>query len=286
MTANRQERFLSQFPAAARRPVVIGMLHVPPLPGSPANESSLPAIVEFVLQDAESLAAGGIDGLLLENFGDAPFYPGQVLAATVAQLTRVAVEVRRNFALPLGINVLRNDALAALSIASSVEAGFIRVNILAGARLTDQGIIEGRAHELLRLRRSLGAEQVQILADVDVKHSAPLAQRPLADEAADLVHRAGADGLIITGGATGQPANPDSLSAVRAAAGHCPVFVGSGMAVENLDAYADLASGFIVGSSLKEDGQVGRPVLRRKVEELMTRLASLSLHPVQSAEGQ
>lgn len=261
------------FPSAKNRPAVVGMLHAPPLPGSPKSELSLTAIVSFVLKDAEALASGSVDGLLLENFGDAPFYPGSVPPATVAQLTRVAAEVRKRFTLPLGINVLRNDALAALSIASAVGSEFIRVNILCGARLTDQGIIQGQAHELLRLRRQLNATSIRVLADVDVKHSAPLAPRPLADETADLVHRAGADGLIVSGSGTGQKTSLEDLKAVRATAASRPVFVGSGISAVNIAAYVGLADGLIVGSSLKANGDVHQPVDPLRVKELLARLA-------------
>jgi membrane complex biogenesis BtpA family protein len=234
---------------------------------------ALPSIVSFVLRDAEALAGGGVDGLLLENFGDAPFYPGQVPSATVAQLTRIAMEVRMRFNVPLGINVLRNDGLAALSIAAAADAQFIRVNILAAARLTDQGIIEGQAHELLRRRRHLNAPAIQILADVDVKHSAPLAERSLADETADLVHRAGADGLIVSGSGTGQKTDVADLPTVKHAAAGRPVFVGSGVTVDNVAGYASLADGLIVGTSFKANGDVRQPVDPLRVKELLARLA-------------
>ena len=125
---------------------VIGMLHLPALPGSPLNELSLEAIRRHVLKDAEALATGGVDGLILENFGDVPFYPRRVPAHTVAFMTAIALEVRRAFDMPLGINVLRNDAEAAMAVAFAAGAQFIRVNIHSGARVTDQGLIEGMAH--------------------------------------------------------------------------------------------------------------------------------------------
>src|SRR6266705_7132742 len=153
-----------------RKPV-IGMLHVPALPGSPQNKLRLNAIIDWVLTDAEALAGGGTDGLIVENFCDFPFYPRQVPPHTVAYMTALAGEVRRRFKLPLGINILRNDPASALAIAAAVAAEFIRVNIHTGARLTDQGIIQGAAHETLRYRQSLGSG-AKIFADVDVKHSA------------------------------------------------------------------------------------------------------------------
>src|SRR5688572_18655907 len=171
------------------RPVV-GMLHLPPLPGSPRFAGDAGAILPVVLRDAEALVSGGVHGLMLENFGDVPFYPGRVPAHVVARMTAIACEVRRHFPqTPLGINVLRNDGCSALAVAHAAGAQFIRVNVLCGARVADQGILQGIAHDLLRERAVLGASAVRIFADVDVKHSAPLAARPLADEVADTLHR-------------------------------------------------------------------------------------------------
>src|SRR5216117_4444971 len=110
-----------------RKPV-IAMLHVPALPGSPQNKLDFNAINDWVLRDAEALAGGGTDGLMIENFGDVPFYPRQVPPHTVAYMTALAGEVRRRFELPLGINILRNDPASALAVAAAVAADFIRVN--------------------------------------------------------------------------------------------------------------------------------------------------------------
>lgn len=247
---------------------VIGMLHAPPLAGSPRYGGSLEAVKAAVLRDAEALAEGAVHGLLLENFGDAPFYPRRVPAAVVAQMTALAVEVRRRFSLPLGINVLRNDGQSALAVAAAVGAEFIRVNVLCGARVTDQGIIEGIAHDLLRDRAQLGAP-VKILADVDVKHSAPLAPRPIEEEARETLERGGADGLIVSGSATGAAADLGQAACVRIAARGAPVFLGSGITAETLPACLDAADGFIVGTWLKRDAVTTNPVDPARVRELM-----------------
>src|ERR1051326_7862103 len=165
------------------------MLHLPALPGSPMNELSADAIQDRVLNDAEALARGGVDGMILENFGDVPFYPRRVPAHTVAFMTALALEVRRSFDLPLGINVLRNGAESAIAIAFAADAQCVRVNIHSGARVTDQGLIEGRAHKTLRYRKLLGCG-LKIFADADVKHSAPLGARDLKDEVEELIGRA------------------------------------------------------------------------------------------------
>ncbi len=260
---------ISRWPWTTVAAPVIGMLHLPPLPGSPRSRLSHVELLRFVLADAQTLAVGGVHALMLENFGDTPFYPGRVPAETVAAMTWLAAAVRREVPLPLGINVLRNDGQSALAIAHAVGAAFIRVNVLCGARVTDQGLLTGIAHDLLRDRARLGAD-VQILADVNVKHSAPLAPRPLEVETKELFERAGAGGIIVTGLGTGQATSPTDVQRVAAAAGSVPVLVGSGVDTASIGSYFPHASGFIVGSSLKTDGQIDMPVDPQRVIELMS----------------
>lgn len=250
-------------------PAVIGMIHLPPLAGSPRFSGDWRRVQERVLADANALVSGGIGAMMLENFGDVPFYPGRVPAETIAQMTALAALVKSETDLPLGINVLRNDGQSALAIAQAVGADFIRVNVLSGARLTDQGIIQGIAHELLRDRVRLRAEKVAILADVDVKHSAPLANVPLRQEVADLIERGGADGVIVTGSATGQPTSPAKVQEVKHLAGNVPVFVGSGVSEQNLADFLPFAQGFIVGTAFKENGDPDNPVAPDRVRSFM-----------------
>jgi uncharacterized protein len=238
---------------------VIGMLHIPALPGSPRNALGLDAIADRVLADAEALNAGGIDGLMIENFGDVPFYPNHVPPHTVAFMTRLALEVKRRFNLPLGINVLRNDGRAALAVAMAAGARFIRVNVYTGARLTDQGVIHGTAHEILRYRKLLGCD-VKVYADVDVKHSAPLAVRKLEDDVADIVSRGCADAVIVTGSATGSPTSVEDLQVAKEAAAPAPVIAASGVDLQNAAAILKVADGLIVGTSFKRDNVTTNPV--------------------------
>ncbi len=252
---------------------LIGVLHLPPLPGSP-GAAGVDAALSAALRDAEALAAGGAHGLIIENFGDAPFFPRRVPPQVVAAMTRVATELRRRYErIPLGVNVLRNDGRAALAIASAVGASFIRVNVLCGARVTDQGLVQGIAHKLLRDRLTLDAGQIRILADVDVKHSAPLGPpRPIDEEAADLLNRGRADGLIVTGPATGRPADIDKLRAVRRAAPDAPVLIGSGVTADNVTGVRGLCDGIIVGTWLKRGGGVTEPIDSARVAELVRSL--------------
>ena len=244
------------------------MLHLPALPGSPRASLGLDAIREWMLRDAEALAAGGVHGLMLENFGDTPFYPARVPAHTVAAMAVLAREVRTRFPLPLGINLLRNDGPGALAVAASAGAEFICVNVLTGARLTDQGIVQGEAYEVLRLRRLLGCA-VQVFADVAVKHSAPLGPRTLEEEVEDTARRAHADAVIVSGTGTGKSTDPEHLRRAKAAAGATPVLVGSGAGPGQAAALLRHADGLIVGTAFKRDGITTNPVDAGRVRAFM-----------------
>jgi len=246
----------------------IGMLHIPALPGAPLNKLDLKAITRWVIDDAGALSDGGVDGLLLENFGDIPFYPQQVPPHTVSFMTALAVEVKRHFHLPLGINVLRNDPESALAIAAAVSAEFIRINVHLGARLTDQGIILGSAHRTIRYRKLLGSD-IKIFADVDVKHSAPVAARDLKTEVEEMLSRGCADAIIVTGSATGHEASLEDLKAAKAAAGSAGVIAGSGVDASNVAAVLKIADALIVGTSFKQDGITTNRVDRERVQAFM-----------------
>ena len=220
------------------------------------------------------MTGGGVDGLMLENFGDVPFYPRKVPPHTVAFMTALAVDVRRRFDLPLGINVLRNDSESALAIAAAAGAEFIRVNIYTSARLTDQGLIQGTAHETLRYRKLLGCD-VKIFADVDVKHSAPVAARELGDEVEEMVSRGCADAVIVTGSATGRQTALEDLKKAKAAAGAVPVIAGSGVDLMNLAAVVEIADGLIVGTAFKRDNVTANPVERGRVQLFMQAVRNL-----------
>ncbi|MGF1633293.1 MAG: BtpA/SgcQ family protein [Phycisphaerae bacterium] len=252
---------------------VIGMLHVPALPGSPNYRGDWRNVQETVFEDADVLASEGVDALMLENFGDQPFFKGRVPHSTSAYMAVLAAEVNRRLRLPLGLNVLRNDGQTALAVAAATGASFVRVNVLTGARLTDQCVIEGIAAELQRTRALLQARHVKVLADVDVKHSAPLAPLPLEVEVDDTLKRGQADGLIVSGTGTGKPTDLEKLKRVkavaRAAGGTVPVLVGSGVTTANVQAMLAVADGVIVGTSLKKDGDVFAPVDPLRVRELL-----------------
>ncbi|MBX2852504.1 MAG: BtpA/SgcQ family protein [Phycisphaeraceae bacterium] len=240
---------------------VIGMVHLQALPGSPRFAGDFGVVIEAAVADALVWGQAGADGLMVENFGDVPFYKGGAPRETVAAMTRVAGEIRRAVpAVPLGINVLRNDGLSAIAVAAAVGASYVRVNVLSGAAVTDQGVIEGQAADLMRYRKALGAEHMKVLADVRVKHAAPLAERSLQDEVEELVKRAGADAVIVSGTGTGKPTDPSHAEEVKRYAGDTPVLIGSGADAQSIPLLKSACDGFIVGSAAKPGGEIDQPV--------------------------
>jgi hypothetical protein len=249
---------------------LIGMVHVAPLPGSPRWNGSMETVVAAAVADARALVDGGMDAVLIENYGDAPFTPGRVEPATVAALTVVAREVRAVLArAPIGINVLKNDARAALAIACAVGARFIRVNVHAGAVVADQGLVQSDAYATLRDRRLLGAD-VAIFADVGGKHAMPLVPVDLEQHARDLTLRGLADGLVVSGQATGAPTSLDDLARVRKAVPDLPLLVGSGVTPDTAAELLAVADGLIVGTAVKRHGDVAAPVDPERVRRLVT----------------
>lgn len=238
---------------------LIGMVHLDPLPGSPRYRPPLEALIRRATDDARMLERAGFDALLVENYGDAPYFADKVPDVTVAGMSRAVSEIRNAVDLPLGVNVLRNDAVAALSIAAVCEARFIRVNVLSGTMHTDQGVIEGKAARLARLRHSL-CPDVKVLADVFVKHATPPAGLRITEAARDLWHRAMADALIVSGPATGYPADREAVEQVRSALPQARILIGSGMTAERVPELVGLADGVIVGTDIKEGGDIHRPV--------------------------
>lgn len=245
------------------RPALIGMVHLPALPGTPRHLLSMDEIVDRALADAKMLHDAGFDALIVENYGDAPFSPDTLPPACVAAMSIVTDRIRREIALPLGINALRNDARAALAIAAAAGGSFVRINVFTGVAATDQGIIEGRAEQTLAYRKQLG-KRIAILADVHVKHAVPLSEPDIARAARDAAYRGFADGLIVSGPATGEPVNMDELRRVRAAVPDRRVLVGSGATIENADSLLAIADGIIVGTAIKADGRTDAPVDPRR----------------------
>jgi membrane complex biogenesis BtpA family protein len=258
----------SRQPDWPARKNIVGMVHLLPLPGAPRYGGSMQQVLDRAARDARALADGGVDGIIVENYGDAPFFPDVVPPVTVAALTRAIEEVQRAVRLAIGVNVLRNDAASALSVAVVTGAQFIRVNVHTGALLTDQGWIAGRAFETLRLRETLGTP-VAIYADVLVKHAVPPAGLTIEDAARDAFLRGGADALIVSGTATGAPADIEDVRRVRHALPDAPIWIGSGVTVASVAALLEVADGVIVGSAFQRDSRAGAEVVTDQVRRLV-----------------
>jgi len=234
-------------------PRLIGMVHLAPLPGAPRYAGDFEADAADAVADAERLVEAGFDALMVENFGDVPFYADEAPKITIAAMTRIVGAIADRVDVPIGVNVLRNDALGALAVATATGAAYIRVNVLSGIMYTDQGPIVGKAAEVARARTQLDP-RVQIMADVFVKHAVPPPGTNIQHAAADLVERGLADAVIVSGPATGSEPSTAELVAVRTAIGATPLLVGSGAHESNVSNLLAVADGVIAGTSLKIDG--------------------------------
>ncbi|MEK7690963.1 MAG: BtpA/SgcQ family protein [Bdellovibrionota bacterium] len=258
-------------------PRLIGVIHLGPLPGAPGVKNRDPAIQldqvgTLAVREAQVLVRAGFEGLIIENFGDEPFYASRVPPETVAAMSIIAATVRETArGIPVGVNILRNDAASALAVAAVAGCDFIRVNILSGVAATDQGIIEGTAATLIRERSRLNANRIGIFADVLVKHARPLSGESIELAIEEAALRAGADAVIVTGATTGRPVDLAKLKRARQASRHCavPLYIGSGATPETLFDLFQLADGVIVGSALRSRGKAGAPLDSKRVASMV-----------------
>lgn len=241
-------------------PRLVGMVHLRPLPASPGYSGSMSDVMTDALADARTLQSAGFPALMVENFGDVPFRADQADAETVAAMALAVSAIAGSTGLPIGVNVLRNDALASLAIAAATGAAFIRVNVLTGVMHTDQGTITGKADELMRRRASV-APDVEVWADVLVKHAAPPPGLDARQAAEDTILRGLADAVIVSGSGTGDEPDMEVAHTVRSAIPKgTRLVIGSGASVANMGRLLEVADTLIVGSSLKTDGQATSPV--------------------------
>lgn len=252
---------------SAGKKLLIGVVHLQPLPGAPGWRGDLGSVVNLAVADARAWELGGADALIIENFGDAPFAKSGVGPETVAAMAVVGRTVRQAVKLPLGFNVLRNDARAALALCATCAGSFIRVNVHSGAMLTDQGLIEGNAFETVRYRQLI-CPGVLIFADVHVKHAVPLGEVAIEDSARDTVERGLADALIVSGPGTGRPADIAEVRRVRQACASSKILIGSGVTAQNVQQFLRFADGVIVGTWAKVGGKVGNAVDAGRVAAL------------------
>lgn len=255
---------------------LVGMLHVGALPGTPSASHSIEMLIELALAEARIYRDAGFTALGIENMHDRPYLKGGVGPEITAAMTALAREVKRETGLVLGIQVLAAANREAIAIAHASGADFVRVEGFVFAHVADEGVIESCAGDLLRYRRAIGAERVLIFADIKKKHSAHALTADVSIvETAKAAEFFLADGVVVTGAATGQPASPDEVRDVVAAT-RVPVLVGSGITPANLPQFST-AHGFIVGSSVKQGGVWYNPLERDAVRALADAFGRLGL---------
>ncbi len=249
----------SPLPAKA----LVGMVHVRALPGTPAHDgSSVAEIASIAREEARTLASLGFDALIIENMHDRPYVHGDALGPeTTAAMTRAGHEVAGAVEVPLGVQILSGGNRQALAVAHAVGASFIRCENFVFAHVADEGLLaKAEAGELLRYRKSIGAEGVAVFCDVKKKHASHAITADVS--LAESVHAAeffGADGVIVTGASTGRATAPGDLAEARGATS-LPVLVGSGVTPERTPALLEHADALIVGSALKQDGLWSNPL--------------------------
>jgi len=253
---------------------VVGMLHLKPLPGSPIYDGSgIDNVITTALKDAESLVKGKVNGLEVENFNDPSYFPNVAPPETVASMAIVAREIRNKFSnIPLGICVL-SDPIASIAIAHVIHAQFIRATFFTEAAVDVSGLVLRRPHEILRFRKFLDPT-IKIFADVHIKHSAPLAQRPIEESAYDAAYFL-ADAVLISGKHTGFPTPAEDVKKVKAVLPDFPVLVGSGLNTDNVKELFRYADGAIVGTSLKYKGKSTNEVSPERVSMFMSEVLKI-----------
>ena len=246
---------------------IIGMVHLPPLPGSPLyDDKGISSTIEFAMDEARKLQDGGVDAIEIENYLDASYFPDAVGPELVSAMAIIAHEVRKVTDIPMGICILA-DPTAGLAVAHAIRAQFVRATFFTEASVDVSGLVLARPHQLLRYRKFLDPS-VKIFADVHIKHSAPLAPRPIEKSAYDAAYFQ-ADAVIISGKHTGFPTRMDDVRAVKRVLPEVPVLIGSGLRQSSAAEFLEVADGAIVGSSLKQDGDAANPVDCERVRSLM-----------------
>ena len=238
----------------SRSKPVVGVIHVGALPGTPRGSKSVMELVASAREEAKVYRECGVDGIIIENMHDVPYLKGEVGPEIVAAMTAIGTEVKNQSQLPVGIQILAGANIEAMAVAHAAGLDFIRAEGFAYAHVADEGIIEASAAKLLRYRKMIGAERVQVWTDVKKKHSAHAITADVSlGETAETVEFMGADCVIVTGSATGQA---PKVADVQEAKSHChlPVFLGSGISESNIEQFHNDADGFIIGSSFKIDG--------------------------------
>lgn len=262
-------------PLFSRPKSVIGVIHVGALPGTPRSSHTVSELIAFARNEAQIYRESGVDGVIVENMHDVPYLRGEVGPEIVAAMTAIAVEVKHECRLPVGVQILAGANIEAMAVAHAAGLDFIRAEGYAYAHVADEGLIQASAAQLLRFRKTIGATHVQVWTDVKKKHAAHAITADVSlGETAETVEFMGADCVIVTGSATGKP---PTVADVQEAKSHCglPVFLGSGITHTNIAEFYDQADGFIVGSAFKVDGLWSNTIDPARVSRLLNFKSSL-----------
>lgn len=254
---------------------VIGVIHVGALPGTPRSERSVRELIGGAREEAKIYWECGVDGIYIENMHDVPYLKSEVGPEIVAAMTAIGTEVKSECGLPVGVQILAGANIEALAVAHAAGLDFIRAEGFAYAHVADEGLIQASAAKLLRYRRMIGAERVQVWADVKKKHSAHAITADVSlGETAETVEFMGAACVIVTGSATG---HAPKVADVQEAKQHChlPVFLGSGISESNIEQFYNEADGFIIGSSFKVDGLWSNTIDPLRVTSFVRAIGSL-----------
>ena len=245
--------FLKENPKA-----IIGMVHCLPLPGTYGFKDNLDVVVKQALHDANTLKEVGFTAIMVENMGDVP-YAEKMEVEQIAALSAIAALIRKEVDIPLGIDCAFSDYQSALAIAKAVGASFVRIPVFVDTVIFSDGIIYPAARKALAYREKIKADDVAILADIQVKHSYMLNPKIDLKESAKLAEANGADAVVVTGMKTGQPASMDDLKMIKDLV-KIPVFVGSGVNQQNIKEQLKIVDGCVIGSSTKSGGVIELPV--------------------------
>lgn len=255
---------------------VISVIHLLPLPGSPKyNGMSVREISQKAVSEAKTMEENGVDGLIIENFGDKLFFK-TVGQEVVSAMTFIAKDIKSSVNIPIGLCVLQSDAMAGVAIAKAIEADFIRIPYYTEVSIVDAGIMESIAANALRYRKYLESD-VKFFADVHIKHSYPLMQRPIEYSAEDAYYRGLADAIVVTGRKTGGNTNPEDIKRVKNALPEIPLVVGSGVSEENIEDYFSYVDAIIVATSLNRDGKVEAEPDPSRVASFMSKVKALRM---------
>lgn len=258
----------------AKKKVVIAMAHIGALPGAPLHDArgGLAKLVDDVARDIDKLQAGGVDAIMFGNENDRP-YVFKAPPEGIAAMTAVVQSLKPMLSVPFGVNYLW-DPTASVAIGAVTGASFVR-EIFTGLFASDMGLWQPDCAAPSRLRAQLGRPDMKLLFNINAEFAFSLDQRPIELRAKSAVFSSLADAILVSGPITGQPADASDLRRVCETIRHVPVFANTGVTIENVSAMLSLASGVVIGTHFKEDGNTWNAVDGDRVKRFMDKVAQL-----------